>query len=99
MDLQLQGKTALVLASSKGLGKACALTLAREGANVIITARNQDTLDKTAAGIRAMGRGQVLAIAADINDAAAATPLVTTAAGSFHIRDHQSAESYGTEEV
>ena len=40
MDLQLTGKTALVLAASKGLGKACATALAAEGANVVIGARN-----------------------------------------------------------
>ncbi|HVW60213.1 MAG TPA: SDR family oxidoreductase [Puia sp.] len=83
MDLQLQGKTALVLASSKGLGKACALTLAREGANVIITARNQDALDETAAEIRGGGKGNVLAIPSDVRDATAAASLVNTAAAAF----------------
>ncbi|MBN9385427.1 MAG: SDR family oxidoreductase [Chitinophagaceae bacterium] len=83
MDLQLQGKTALVLASSKGLGKACALTLAREGANVIITARNQDALDETAAEIRRSGKGNVLAIPSDVRDAKAAETLVTAAAAAF----------------
>jgi len=83
MDLQLQGKTALVLASSKGLGKACALALAREGADVIITARNQDVLDATAAEIRSLGKGKVLALASDVRDANAAASLVTAAAGAF----------------
>ena len=41
MDLQLKGKTAIVLAASKGLGKACAIALA-EGANVVIGARDGD---------------------------------------------------------
>jgi 3-oxoacyl-[acyl-carrier protein] reductase len=83
MDLQLQGKTALVLASSKGLGKACALTLAREGANVIITARNRDTLDTTAGEIRRLGKGNVLAIPSDVRDAKASEALVTAAAAAF----------------
>lgn len=83
MDLQLTGKTALVLASSKGLGKACAIALAGEGVNVVVTARNQDTLDKTAAEIRALGKGQVLAIASDVSDAAAAEALVEAAAQAF----------------
>lgn len=83
MDLQLQGKTALVLASSKGLGKACAIALAREGANVVITARNQEALDQTAAEIRALGKGQVLAIASDVSDAVAAGTLVEKAAQAF----------------
>jgi len=87
MDLQLQGKTALVLASSKGLGKACALALAREGANVIITARNQDILDTTATEIRRLKKGNVLAIPSDIRDAKAAETLVTTAAAAFGSMD------------
>ena len=83
MDLQLQGKTALVLASSKGLGKACAIALAREGANVVITARNQEALDQTAEEIRALGKGQVLAIASDVSDAVAAGVLVEKTAQAF----------------
>jgi 3-oxoacyl-[acyl-carrier protein] reductase len=83
MDLQLQGRTALVLASSKGLGKACALALAREGANVVITARNQDVLDTTAAEIRGLGKGRVLAIASDVSHAAAAEALVAAAVEAF----------------
>src|SRR5882757_3820690 len=83
MNLQLDGKTALILASSKGLGKACALALAREGANVVITARNQDALDATAAEIRALGKGKVLAIPSDVRDAAASASLVDAAATAF----------------
>ncbi len=45
MDLQLNGKTALVVASSSGLGFAAALELAKEGANVMICGRSQDRLD------------------------------------------------------
>jgi len=83
MNLQLEGKSALILASSKGLGKACAIALAREGANVVIAARNQETLDHTAEEIRALGKGQVLAIASDVSDAAAAGVLVEKAAQAF----------------
>jgi 3-oxoacyl-[acyl-carrier protein] reductase len=54
MDLGLKGKTALVCASSKGLGKACAMALAAEGVNVTITGRDAATLAATAAEIRAM---------------------------------------------
>jgi 3-oxoacyl-[acyl-carrier protein] reductase len=52
MDLQLKGKTALVLAASKGLGKACAIALASEGADVVIGARNAETLNAAAEEIR-----------------------------------------------
>jgi len=44
MDLGIRGKTALVCAASKGLGKGCALALARDGANLVITARGKDAL-------------------------------------------------------
>ncbi len=52
MDLGLKGKRALVLASSKGLGKAVATELAQEGADVMLNARNQEELERTAGGIK-----------------------------------------------
>ena len=52
MDLGLTGKVALVAASSKGLGKASALALAREGARVTICARTEADLDAAAGEIR-----------------------------------------------
>ena len=67
MDLGLQDKIALVAASSRGLGKAAALALAQEGCDVIITARGQETLDRTADEIRAATGRQVLAIPADVS--------------------------------
>jgi 3-oxoacyl-[acyl-carrier protein] reductase len=48
MDLGIRGKTALVCAASKGLGKGCAVSLAREGVNLVITARGKDALEATA---------------------------------------------------
>ncbi|MBN8853677.1 MAG: 3-oxoacyl-ACP reductase [Sphingobacteriales bacterium 50-39] len=83
MDLQLQGKTALVLASSKGLGKACAIALAREGANVVITARGKEVLEATAGEMRALGKGKVLAIPADVSQSQAAEDLVAATVGTF----------------
>lgn len=67
MDLGIAGRTALVCAASKGLGRACALALAREGVNVVITARTPAPLEATAADIRAAAPGvTVTAIAGDI---------------------------------
>jgi 3-oxoacyl-[acyl-carrier protein] reductase len=51
MDLGLQGRRAIVCAASKGLGRACATSLAHEGVTVIITGRDEETLQKTARAI------------------------------------------------
>ena len=53
MDLGITGKRALVCAASKGLGKGCALALAREGVELVIVARGHEALEATAAEIRA----------------------------------------------
>jgi len=91
MDMGLAGKRALVCAASKGLGRACAEALAREGVRVTITARNAETLEATAAELRAATGATILAVAGDITTEAgraaalAACPepdiLVTNAAG------------------
>jgi len=83
MDLQLQGKTALVLAASKGLGKACAAALAAEGADIIIGARDTTTLEKTAEELRALGKGRIMAVPVDVTDAAQTTDIVSAAATTF----------------
>ncbi len=67
MDLGLKGKKALVCAASKGLGKACAKALAREGVDVVIVARTAATLAEAAREIRAAAPGvTVTEVAADI---------------------------------
>lgn len=83
MDLQLTGKTALVLAASKGLGKACALALAAEGADVIIGAREKTALDAAAKEIAALGKGRVLAIPVDVQQPEQVTAMVNAAAAEF----------------
>jgi 3-oxoacyl-[acyl-carrier protein] reductase len=67
MDLGIKGREALLCASSKGLGKACALALSREGVTVWINGRNQGPLDEAAAEIRAKTGGTVHTVKADIN--------------------------------
>ncbi|OLE19929.1 MAG: 3-oxoacyl-ACP reductase [Betaproteobacteria bacterium 13_1_20CM_3_63_8] len=66
MELGIRGKTAIVCAASKGLGKGCAAALAREGVNLVITARGREALEATAAEIRSRFGVQVTAVAGDI---------------------------------
>src|ERR1700733_8052092 len=66
MDLKLNDKVAIVLAASKGLGKAIATTLSAEGARVIIGSRDQTELDKTAAEIHQLTGNKVIAMAVDV---------------------------------
>ncbi|MDO8290529.1 MAG: SDR family oxidoreductase [Parvibaculum sp.] len=67
MDLGLKGRKAIVCASTRGLGKACALSLAREGVDVVINGRSDTHFEEACADIRALATGTVTAVAADIN--------------------------------
>ncbi|BAN22695.1 putative 3-oxoacyl-acyl carrier protein reductase [Caballeronia insecticola] len=62
----IAGRTALVCAASKGLGRGCAEALAAEGVNLVITARTAETLEATAASIRSQYGVNVQAVACDI---------------------------------
>jgi len=66
MDLGIRGRTAIVCAASKGLGKGCAISLAREGVDLVITARGKEALEATAEEIRKNFSVKVLAVAGDI---------------------------------
>lgn len=66
MDLGLKGRKAIVCASSKGLGKACAMALAREGVDLVINARSADALERTADEIRAETGVSVTPVAIDV---------------------------------
>ncbi|WP_295850286.1 SDR family NAD(P)-dependent oxidoreductase [Tardiphaga sp.] len=66
MNLQLKGKCALVTGGSEGIGKAIAMTLAKEGVNVAICARRLEPLEKTAEEIRNAYGVTVVAITADL---------------------------------
>src|SRR5919106_897899 len=66
MDLGIAGKTALVCAASKGLGWGCALALARNGVQVTITARSEETLQAAANEIARVSGSEVTPVAGDI---------------------------------
>src|SRR5215468_3387349 len=66
MDLGIRGRAALVCAASKGLGKGCAVALAREGVNVTLVARGAEALNATAEEIRREAGVKVIAVVADI---------------------------------
>lgn len=83
MDLKLNNKVALILASSKGLGKAIATSLAAEGAKVIISSRNQQELTQTAQEIKNLTGNEVTVIAADVSKAEDVEKLVTQVGDSF----------------
>ncbi len=77
MDTGLVGKVAVVTGASRGIGAATALALAREGAAVTLTSRNQQALDETAAAILAeVPDAQVLAAAAHVADAEGAQAVL-----------------------
>jgi 3-oxoacyl-[acyl-carrier protein] reductase len=70
MNLGIAGKTALVCGASRGLGKACAQALAREGVNLVIVARTRDVLEQAGAAIAQMSNVTVSAVAADLTTSA-----------------------------
>ncbi len=86
MKFDLQGKTALICASSKGLGRACAQALAREGSDLVLVARSAEPLAKTAAEIRAETGVTVIEIAADITTPQGQQQALDAAAKLKHAR-------------
>lgn len=70
MDLGLAARVAIVAASSQGLGKACALELAQEGAKLVICGRDAARLQTAAEEIRSATGSEVLPVVADLTDAA-----------------------------
>jgi NAD(P)-dependent dehydrogenase (short-subunit alcohol dehydrogenase family) len=74
----LSGKTAFVSGASRGLGRGFALTLARAGADVVVTSRDLDSLKETVAAIESMGR-RAVPIALDVRDHASIQSAAATA--------------------
>lgn len=88
MDLGLAGKKAVVAGGSRGIGKAIALELAREGVECVITSRNQADLEAAAADITDETNTKVTASACDVTDRAQVDAMIDGAAetmGALHI--------------
>ncbi len=98
MDLQLAGKTALVAGGSRGIGKAIALQLAREGADMVLAARNKDRLDAAAREIAGATGRKVIGIVVNTGDDASVRALgeqALAALGHIDILVNASAEPGG----
>ena len=88
MDMGLKGKLALVAGGSRGIGKAIAIDLAREGADVAIAARDYDTLERTASEITELTGRRAVPLTFDAADTARVSRMVDAAAswlGGLHI--------------
>ena len=72
MNLDIKGKQAIVCASSKGLGRACAISLARNGVSVVINGRNAAALAATARDIESFSDVSVTPVRADVSTLAPA---------------------------
>ena len=83
MNLELNGKVAIVGGASKGLGRACAEVLAEEGARLVICSRNTADLDKAAQEIRSASGAEVIAFAGDLEQHATIKALVAAAIAKF----------------
>lgn len=81
MDLQLQGKRAIVTGGSRGIGKAIARTLAEEGCSVVVAARGREALEAAADELSASTGGTVVPIAVDTGDDESVRSLVSAAGG------------------
>ena len=66
MDLGIRGKKAIVCASSKGLGKGCAMALAEAGCDLVVNGRNAELVAKTAAEMRERYGVKVIEIVGDV---------------------------------
>lgn len=83
MDLGINGKVALVTAASRGLGKAVAQELAREGCRLVICSRGKESLNRAADEIRQSTGAEVWPLAADVSDAEQIQHVLEEAANRF----------------
>jgi 3-oxoacyl-[acyl-carrier protein] reductase len=83
MDLELTGKVAIIGGASKGLGRACAQTLAEEGAKVTICSRTKEDLDQAAAEIHESTGAEVMVFAGDLDKEQSIKDLVAATVERF----------------
>ncbi len=83
MNLQLEGRAAIITGGSLGIGRAIAEAFAREGMSVAIVARSVGPLEQAAAEITAATGARVLAVPADVSNTAAVDAAVARAAAAF----------------
>lgn len=83
MDLQLEGRSALVTGASSGIGRAIAAALAREGARVAITGRRRENLESLASEIRAAGGAAPAIVVHDALDPGYVEAVATQCAAAF----------------
>ncbi|GAB3909668.1 SDR family oxidoreductase [Mucilaginibacter boryungensis] len=83
MDLKLTNKVAIVLAASKGLGRAIATALSAEGAKVIIGSRDEAEINKAAADIAQQTGNEVIAMAVDVSQGDELNAFIEKAAAKF----------------
>jgi NAD(P)-dependent dehydrogenase (short-subunit alcohol dehydrogenase family) len=83
MDLGLTGRVAIVTGSSRGIGRAVAERLCREGANIVVCARNREALAAARGALERIGGGKVLAVEADLTQPGAAERVVEAAASAW----------------
>lgn len=76
--MDIQGKNVIITGASKGIGKAIAERLASEGANVVLAARTQATLDETVKVLQAKSNGRILGVACDVGNLDDLENLVNT---------------------
>lgn len=95
MDLGIRDKVALVTGASSGLGKACALALAAEGARVAVAARRHEELERVAAQARELGAPDARAFTVDLSDARSIDVLVRDVREAFGVVDILIANSGG----
>lgn len=88
MELQLNGKLALVSGSTAGIGYAIAHTLAQEGASIVVNGRSQTSVDEAVARIRSETKGTVLGYAGDLSRADAAEEVVRRHPGIGNCTPH-----------